>query len=248
MIKEFMFQYPTIALILFSLIITLTTKIIAKFTTDQNKLKSIREETKKLQKKMKTALKNKNNKAYEKYQKKSLQLSQEQMKISMKSLMFTFIPIILLFSLLRTNIAYESLNVGDDLDIDIKLKEINSVYINTSYNFIVSNALISEENKNIIIPENKEFTIHLNNITKNDFLTLTIKNSTEEIKIKTNKYITNDLQADYKFKDSEFSSAQLHLKEKIYVDFWFLHLNWFWTYFILAMIFSTALTKILKIY
>jgi len=248
MIKEFMFQNPGISLVILSLIITVVTKIITKFTTDQTKLKAIRGETKELQKKMKEALKKKNTKAYEKFQQRSLQLSQQQMQMSMKSLLYTFLPIILLFGLLRSNIANDSLNIGDDLDITIKLKEISEIEIITLNNYTTKDTINIENKSNMIIPKSKEFTLTLKNISVNENITLKTQNSVEKIEIRTSVYKTTDLTKDYKFKDSDFASAKLNLKERIYVDFLFLKLTWFWTYFILAMIFSVALTKILKIY
>ncbi|MDD3263557.1 MAG: EMC3/TMCO1 family protein [Candidatus Nanoarchaeia archaeon] len=248
MIKEFMFQNPTISLIILSLVITFVTKIITKFTTDQSKLKSIREETKELQKKMKEALKKKDTKAYDKLQTRSLQLSQQQMQMSMKSLMYTFLPIILLFGLLRSNIANESLNIGDNLDIEIKLKEIKEVEIISKNNFSTKDTLPVENNSNMIIPKTKIFTINLENIQFDENITIKTKNSSENIEIKTSKFETTDMLTIYKFKESDFSSAKVLLNEKIYFNFLFLKLNWFWTYFILAMIFNTLLTKLLKIY
>jgi uncharacterized membrane protein (DUF106 family) len=96
---EFIKQNPKLGIILVSLIVTIFVSLINKYTTDQKRMKEIKDNQKRLQEEMK---KNKNNS--EKMlgiQKEIMAYSGEMMKHSLKPMMFTLIPLLFLFNWLR---------------------------------------------------------------------------------------------------------------------------------------------------
>lgn len=244
MIKELLFQYPFLSLILISFLMTFVIKIISKFTTDQKRLKEIREKLKELQKKSQEASKKGDMKKSGEYTKKMLSLNKEQMNQSFKSLIWTFIPVILFFGLLRGNLSYESLNPGDNLDIDIGLKSLEPFSVDIPYNYTLEGG---SKNGSLIVPDSKDLKIKLSNIESERNITFEYLNESHEVELYFGKYTATDLKAEYKPKSELFSSINLGLKPMEY-DFLLFKVNWYWGYFILAMVFNIALTKILKIY
>ena len=84
-----------LGMLLIVLVITIITTVVQKYATDQKALKEIRDETKELQKQMKEA-KNDQSKLME-LQKKQFAMMPKQMKLSMRSIIYTGIPFILFF-------------------------------------------------------------------------------------------------------------------------------------------------------
>lgn len=87
--------HPTMGLILLSALLALITTLFQKYGTDQETLKSIKEEQKSLQKQMEE-YKDHPEKLME-FQKKQFELMGKMMPISMRPVIYTSIPFILLF-------------------------------------------------------------------------------------------------------------------------------------------------------
>jgi uncharacterized membrane protein (DUF106 family) len=102
---------PVITILLVSLVISVLTIVIYKYTTNQTKLKSIQDEQKHLRDEMKKQQKNPDK--VMKMQKRAMDLSMEIMPESMKSMIFTFIPVIIVFGWLSANFAYMPLAPGE---------------------------------------------------------------------------------------------------------------------------------------
>ena len=90
---------PTSSLLIISFFLTLITTLIYKYTTDQEMLKSFKEESKKMQQEMKT-LKDNPGKMMEK-NKELMEKNMKVMKQSFKPLIYTFIPFAIIFFGLR---------------------------------------------------------------------------------------------------------------------------------------------------
>ncbi len=92
-------QYPFLSTLVISLILTILTTIIYKYTTDQLKLKAHKEELTSIKKQM---MDSKNDpKKLEELQSRSLKISMEQMTQGFKPMIFTMIPALLAFGFLR---------------------------------------------------------------------------------------------------------------------------------------------------
>ena len=99
MIKEFMMSYPRVSVIILSFLVTLVMTLVTKKFTDQSRMK----ELKKMQKAYQVKLKGCKGdlKKQGEIQKEMMSCSMELMKHSFKPMMFTFLPLILLFWWIR---------------------------------------------------------------------------------------------------------------------------------------------------
>ena len=99
MINELMLLNPKLSIVAVSVLVTLVMVWVTKKFTNQNRMKELKEIQKTCQIKVKE---NKDNpKELAKVQKEMLDCSMELTKHSMKPLLFTFIPLILLFGWLK---------------------------------------------------------------------------------------------------------------------------------------------------
>jgi uncharacterized membrane protein (DUF106 family) len=99
-----------------SVLATLLTTIIYKYTTDQKKLKQIKKEMKELKEKLK---KHKNDqKKMMSIQKEMLDHNMTMMKQSFKSMLYTFIPLILVFTWMAATMAYEPIHSNSNVTIN----------------------------------------------------------------------------------------------------------------------------------
>ena len=96
---------PLWSIMILSLFMSLLVIYITKWTTDQNLMKHLKDESKELQKQIK-ALKDKPDEMM-KVQKQHMESSMKYMKQSFRPLIFTFIPIILIFGWINAHLAWE---------------------------------------------------------------------------------------------------------------------------------------------
>jgi uncharacterized membrane protein (DUF106 family) len=118
-IQEIISSNPLYSIILFSLVITFFLTLAYKLLIPQDKMKSIKERTKEIQAKIK--LEKDTSKAMD-LQKEMLQCSAEQMKLSLKPMLITYLPLILIFMLLRN--VYS--NTGDIISWGTKIPIIGT--------------------------------------------------------------------------------------------------------------------------
>ena len=99
MISELMISYPKESVVLVSVLITLVMTLVAKYLTNQDRMRELKNVQKTCQIKLKE---NKDNvKKMAEIQKQMLECNMEMMKHSMKPLLFAFIPLILLIGWLK---------------------------------------------------------------------------------------------------------------------------------------------------
>jgi uncharacterized membrane protein (DUF106 family) len=110
-----------LGIFLLSLIVTLISNLIYKFTTNQAEMKSLKDQIEQYRKKIKDAKDD---------PKKMMKLNNEAMSVnmkylskSMKPMLFTFLPIILIIGWMNANYAYEELTPGDALIISAQVRE-----------------------------------------------------------------------------------------------------------------------------
>jgi uncharacterized membrane protein (DUF106 family) len=103
---------PLLAIGSVAVVISLLITVTYKFTTNQNLLKAIREEMKSIQKELRES-RGDANKASE-LNKKLMQKTGQQMKHSMRSYIFTLIPVILIFSWMQGHVAYYNIAPGEE--------------------------------------------------------------------------------------------------------------------------------------
>jgi len=102
-ILELIPAYPRISIIVLSLIVTLLITIVNFFMVDRKRMKEIRDKQKKLREEMKN-FKDNPEKMLE-INKKMMEDMPEQLKHSFKPMLVTLVPLLILFSWLRTTYA-----------------------------------------------------------------------------------------------------------------------------------------------
>ncbi|MFH1072969.1 MAG: EMC3/TMCO1 family protein [Nanoarchaeota archaeon] len=107
---------PLFAILLLSLGITFIVTIVYKLTTNQAEMKRLKKEMKDLQKQLKELAKTDPKKAMS-VQKKAMEKNFSYMKHSLKPTLYTFLPIIIIFGWLNSNMAYQPLLPGEPFEV-----------------------------------------------------------------------------------------------------------------------------------
>ncbi|MEA2038185.1 MAG: EMC3/TMCO1 family protein [Nanoarchaeota archaeon] len=222
-----------------ALVITLVITVIYKFTTNQSLMKDLKLEIKELQKQVKE-LRNDPKKMME-VQKKSMKSNMQYMKHSMRSTLFTFIPIILIFGWMNSHLAFEPILPGQEFTTTVSLYDnirgdielivpdgimINGGAIKTSEGNQVKWVLSGEEGEYLLEYnlDNKRYSKELLITTEN-----TYSKPIEILKDKTVRQISID-------------------NEKQKINWGLFKMGWLGSYIILSIIFSTVLRKLFKVY
>lgn len=112
---------PLIGLLIISFLVSLIATVVYKYTTDQIVMKSLRDEIKGHQQKMKEQ--RSDPKKMMESQKKAMEANMQYMMKSLKPTLFTLIPLLLVFTWLGSHYAYEPLRPGIDFNITVVFKE-----------------------------------------------------------------------------------------------------------------------------
>ncbi|MBS3155439.1 DUF106 domain-containing protein [Candidatus Woesearchaeota archaeon] len=224
---------PFFGIFIITLIVTSITIIVYKKMTNQEMLKSIREEMKTLREQMKTSQSDAQKLA--ELQKISMQKSMMQMKETMKPMLITMIPILIIFGWFATHLAYYPILPDHEFNATLMFKDnING-------------------NVEIIIPnEIQVLNGNTQNITKKVDFVLKGKEGDFNLEFRfNNKSYTKDvlITNDRKYKDVQKligeNLSSISINNKPITVF---GLSWFWTYIILAILLNSALRKLLKVY
>jgi uncharacterized membrane protein (DUF106 family) len=103
------------AVAIIALVVSVLITVIYKYTTNQSLMKDLKEELKAFQKEIKD-LRNHPEKALE-VQKKSMETNMKYMGHSMKSTLFTLLPVIIIFGWLNANLAFEPILPGQEFTV-----------------------------------------------------------------------------------------------------------------------------------
>ncbi|MBD3354642.1 DUF106 domain-containing protein [Candidatus Woesearchaeota archaeon] len=232
------------AIMLISLLVALLITLIYKWMTDQHLMRKLKEDIKNFQKQMKE-LKDKPQEVM-KVQKRAMQTNMKYMMHSLKPTLITFIPIIIIFSWLNANLAYEPINPGQEFttsaffDIgaagDISLVAPEGIeIIGNSTKPITDNQVnwtLKGTTGNYIL----EYQYH-NQSYQKEILITEQKDYEEPVKV-INKGKLNQLIVNNK-KVTPLSFTGIP---------WVKNWGWLGTYIIFSIIFSMSLRKILKIH
>lgn len=246
--------HPLIGLIILSFLISLIITLIQKFTTNQTRLKEIKEEMKSHQKRMKEVSKEDPQKAM-KMQKESMKLTMETMKHSMRSMLYSFIPIILIFSWMSSNLAYNPISQDEEFVISLAFEEGAQGEVEID----IPPGLTTEEPKVKPVSNNEvEWTLkgkegeHLIEFTLGDDKerkeVLIIDEQRYKSKDKTKSYFTFIKPKEgFIDKDSLFNKITLEYDKKIYINF-LGGMGWLLTYILFSIAFSIIIRKVIKVY
>lgn len=235
---------PFWSILIISFVLTLVITLVYKFTTDQKKMKKLKEDMKEYQKKIKTLSKENPQKAMA-IQQEAMKHNMDYMKSSFKSTLYTFIPIIIIFGWLNAHMAYYPLQPNQPFSV--------TAYFAPGYAPIASISSVPEleiiGNATQPITEGKaEWQL---NGTEGEYK-LVIDYNNE----KYDKPIILSSERLYEQPELKISNSKLQKivvgNEKIYplgeVNFFGWKPNWLWTYIILSVLLSIGLRKVLKVH
>ncbi|MFC1753756.1 EMC3/TMCO1 family protein [Thermoproteota archaeon] len=267
-LDPFLYLGPFWALLLISLLIALIITIVYKLVTDQELMKTLKEDIKEMQKEMKKFKQNPDKMM--KIQKKAMEKNMKYMMHSMKPTLITFIPLILIFGWLFTNLAYDPINSGEKFDVYMFFDDESEKNISLTAPEGVD--LLSDK-----VPEIKSIEtgeeMHFNNpyMTKKRYGGfLNTKEDVHfagwrlegkegeyglEFEVDGQQYYKKIFISDSRYaqpietiEDGVVKGIAVDQGQLIVIDMFGFQLGWFWAYIIFSILFSMALRKILKVY
>lgn len=235
-------------ILIITIVVTLITTIIYKYSTDQPKLRKLKADIKRYQKKA-MAAKDEPEKAM-KLQKEMMKMNGEYMKSSMKSMLYTFIPILLFFGWLGANLAFAPLIPGASFDVYTNFNQGASGTVElmlpaelSTTDVLVKNVTDTVNWTGISGPAGEYDISFLHSSGEEQFVNLIITNEQKylqpvhELDSQIFKSVVVGNKKLYLFRDIPFFKSVPVIK----------NLNWFWTYFLISIVFSTALRKFMKL-
>jgi len=214
---------PLILIIAVSFIVTLITVLAYKFFTNQAKMKELKDGIKDHQKEMKLHKGN----------------SKKMMEIQSKAMIFTFLPIIIIFGWLNSHLAYSPILPGQEFTV--------TVIPSTEFNFsvipelqVLNRGIVN----NTVVIKMKggegEYTMYFDSASGSQTANVIV---TENQKYANPKVI---------FKKGEIKSVLIsNGKMKPFgkdFNIFGYYPGWFGLYFVATLIFSSLLRKVMKIY
>lgn len=220
-------------IIIISLIIALVSTLAYKYTTDQKKLKRVKEDIKKLREKQKKHVDNQ--KKFMAIQKEMMTKNTDLMKESFKPMIYTMIPLIIVLSWMAGNLAFEPINPMQTFQVIAELNQPEEIRLDLpeqielisrnedtwslrakepgNYQLVFIGETFTET-KNILITNSKNYLNPIQNYNSN-LKTVTVNHN--EVK--------------------PFGEAQIFGWKP----------GWLGTYIIFSIIFSIALRKLLRV-
>jgi uncharacterized membrane protein (DUF106 family) len=101
MVKELLISYPRLSIIFLGIVVSLFITIVQKYFGNQKRMKELKKQQKDLQERMKEHQKNGNHEKVLELQKEMFSQVGETFKHSLKPMLITFLPLIILFWWLR---------------------------------------------------------------------------------------------------------------------------------------------------
>ncbi len=232
---------PTLwALIFLSFLISLIITLITKYATDQNLMKSLKEEIKQLQAEMKE-LKKEPEKAMQ-VQKQVMQTNMKYMKQSFKSMFYTFIPIIIIFSWMNTNLAYDPILPGQEFTTSVVFGDNANGIIELSVpdGIIIDGAAKKEVKDGVVkwILSGKEGEYLLEYIFEG-------KKYSKEVLITEDNMYKEPIK---RIKGDVIKSIEIGNAPKKLLNLFGWKIGWLGTYIIFSIMFSLVIRKIIKVY
>ena len=112
---------PFIAILILSFIVTMISNLIYKFTTDQKKMKELKDRIEEYRGKIKES--RDNPKKMMKLNNEAMQINMQYLTKSLKPMLFTFIPIIIIFAWMNAHFLYAQLPAGEPLNIHVLVND-----------------------------------------------------------------------------------------------------------------------------
>ncbi len=232
---------PTLwALVILSFLISLVITLITKYATDQDLMKRLKEEMKELQAEMKE-LKKEPEKAMQ-IQKQVMQTNMRYMKQSFKSMFYTFIPIIIIFSWMTANLAYDSILPGQEFTTSVVFGDNaeGTIELSVPEGVVIDGAAKKEVKDSVVkwVLSGK----------KGEYL---LEYSFDGKKYKKEVLITeeNKYREPIKIiKGDIIKSIEIGNEKKKVLNLFGWKLGWLGSYIIFSIVFSMLIRKVIKVY
>ncbi|HII17327.1 TPA: DUF106 domain-containing protein [Candidatus Woesearchaeota archaeon] len=236
---------PVWAIIIITFIITLIITVIYKFSTDQGAMKSLKQEMKDIQKQMRE-VKDDPKKVME-LNKVSMQKAGEQMRHSLKPMLITMLPILIIFTWFASNLAYYPITPGQEFT--------TTVILNPAFAGNLSIEAPGLETIGDTFPQ-------LSEETKGWLFKKNLKKASWRLKGSEGEYdILYQIGDNHYSKDIIITNAKKYkqpenpvndgIVQSIRIDnepIRVLGMSWFWAYFLFALVFNSLLRKLLKVH
>jgi uncharacterized membrane protein (DUF106 family) len=235
-----------------SVFVSLFTVITYKYTTNQDHLRHLKSELKRLQEKSKKYTKEGKGEKALKLQKDMMKLNGQYMKHSMKSTLYTFIPLIIFFGWLGANLAFAPLMPGVPFNVSVQPQT------GITGQFVLEAPDGFELLSNASQPVSQSITWVLKaNSSMNSGVTIRHLPSNEEQFVPL--IITTGLDYEepfHKIDSSKVFSSIIVGNEKLMIFKgiplfgqlpWISTWGWFGAYFLFSILFSTLLRKAMKL-
>ncbi|MCD6464681.1 DUF106 domain-containing protein [Candidatus Woesearchaeota archaeon] len=236
-----------VSILLLSLVLNVLIVLVYKIATNQQEMRKLKERMKELQKELKA---NRTNlEKAQKLQKELMKINGLYMKHSFKSTIYTFLPLIIIFSWMSSHYMFESIKPGSEFQVFISLQHVNESFLNNlKISVLPSSEGLKLVNKTLV-NENIVLTMKALNTGRYD-LVLELNND------RVVKQVIVSEKQEYapvveKFKNSNFKSVKiaqprLHPFGSFSIFGW--HPGWLGTYIISSLVFNSLLRKLLKVY
>ncbi len=234
---------PLLSIILVSFVLSVVITLIYKWMTDQELMKTLKEDMKSMQKEMKQ-LKDNPQKMME-VQKKAMEKNMKYMMHSLKPTLVTFIPLIIIFGWLSTNLAYYPLVAGEQFTVDALFKEGSTGNITMMPQDGVQ---FQNNNTQHIINDKAAWLMK----GEPGIYTLTFiydqREFYHDILIVQDKGSWEYKNPEKSVKDSNLKTIKVGNEKVIVLNVFGWKIGWLGTYIIFSIVFSMGLRKLLKIH
>lgn len=234
---------PFWSILILSIIMSLIVIVITKYTTNQDLMKRLKEEQKELQKEIKM-LKDNPEKMMA-VQKKQMESSMKYITQSFRPMIFTFIPIIIIFGWISAHLAYEPIMPGQEFSVRLQFEKGITGTINAT---VPEGITITGDASKQVSDGVAIFTFKGDagdysspgigfNVNGRDYY--------KDIKITAKREYSTPLKS---VRDGTVKAIEtLHDKTKV-IKMGSFSLSWIWSYIIFSIIFSSLLRKWMKVY
>lgn len=225
---------PGVAIVVISLLISLLIALAAKFFTDQKEMKRLKDDLKKYQQEMKEH--KEDTEKVMKIQKQAMGVNMQYMKKSFRVTLITLIPIILVFGWLNAHFTYEPLLPNEEFVVSLQAEKgiTGNVTAEVGELEVVGASAKQWDDGVAVFTFRGEEGTHLITFESNNA-------SVDKEVLVTEERAYAPVRESYK--DDVFDSVVVgNQKMKVW------GLSWFWIYLISAIVFSSVLRKVLKVY
>lgn len=226
------------AIAIIALIVSVLVTVIYKYTTNQSLMKDLKNELKAFQKEIKE-LRSHPEQAMA-VQKKSMETNMKYMSHSMKSTLFTLLPVIIIFGWLNANLAFDPILPGQEFTATVTVSRgVDSVSL------IAPEGLTVEGDTTKIITDSKAVWV-----LKGDAGSYLLEFETDSTTISQEVMITKEQAYSMPIKKAKGQIREIVIgnKPKKVLNILGWEIGWLGTYIIFSIIFSMLLRKWMKVY